>query len=663
MSCHEHQEVYHNAVLTPSTRPFTTRQACHLSRLLALVIATSSLFQSASAAPSEYQPRSGRLLVQRGQSSGSTSVVAWAPVLGVILLLLAAVIYSCFTTPFAHIFLRCRRRITSRSAGPTNQARELTAEQLAGSINRNTTNANNANNASNPGRTRRPRRTRRTPSQISTTSLPAYMKEPGEQELVIIRGPTDMEDVSQPVATVMPSVAEDGEENALQNQAMRYPPIPNSPNDMPLLQDDGSANGRTRRSVDTLNTSEESDPLNRTVTASSDPRGETPSYEEAVRAGNRLSMRLPQDSPQVVNLNEQSWTLASPSPPGSPDTSHRLSGFRSLLNAMNPIHLSHSVPAGEARISHQRADSGTSIVSSGDSHSRETPRSRSRASHHPSPSGSLFRTLSRQRSIRTINSNHLTSPSLVSINSISAPLTHTAVRTEFTYPRTGPTPEQLKLISSRDSFARFGIPYGADAIAFAASTSRQDLEPPPDFDSTSSTTNLLSRVDSSPTEPSADPAPSSAGTSQDSSQYFPEAPIASESMPASSPQSGSSPRTELNIVPPTPIDGTGTSNQSSATSLETEYHTTSSPLPPLVGNSVSSKSSLSPSSFKAHTEFGIRAESRASSYSVQSFTTAIESVSGHAKVNEHGVLSGSGPTTPRMEAQRALESSEFAQAA
>jgi hypothetical protein len=64
-----------------------------------------------------------------------------------------------------------------------NRTRELTAEQLAGSINRNTT----ANGNATPARPRRTRRARRTPSQISTTSLPAYMKEPGEQELVIVR--------------------------------------------------------------------------------------------------------------------------------------------------------------------------------------------------------------------------------------------------------------------------------------------------------------------------------------------------------------------------------------------------------------------------------------------------------------------------------------------
>ncbi|KAF8179800.1 hypothetical protein K438DRAFT_1768824 [Mycena galopus ATCC 62051] len=75
---------------------------------------------------------------------------------------------------------------------------DLTAEQLAGSINRA------------PGApAQRPRRPRRTPSQISTVSLPAYMKEPGEQELVVSRGP-DGEDVAMPAA----SAVEDDEDHS-----------------------------------------------------------------------------------------------------------------------------------------------------------------------------------------------------------------------------------------------------------------------------------------------------------------------------------------------------------------------------------------------------------------------------------------------------------------
>jgi len=97
-----------------------------------------------------------------------------------------------------------------------------------------------------------------------------------------------------------------------------------------------------------------------------------------------------------------------------------------------------------------------------------------------SSTGSVFTVLSKTLS-RNHDDNQLTSPSLISLNSISPPLTHTATRTEFTYPRTGPTSEQVKFLASKETFGRFGLPYGPDAIAFAASSSRQDL--PPEFDS------------------------------------------------------------------------------------------------------------------------------------------------------------------------------------
>jgi hypothetical protein len=136
--------------------------------------------------------------------------------------------------------------------------------------------------------------------------------------------------------------------------------------------------------------------------------------------------------------------------------------------------------------SHSRelsAQSGASGVVSADSHG-SPQRSRVDRSHRNRnnnlSTGSVFTVLS-----RTISRNHddvpLTSPSMISLSSISPPLTHTATRTEFTYPRTGPTSEQIKFISSKDTFGRFGLPYGPDAIAFAASSSGQNL--PPDFDS------------------------------------------------------------------------------------------------------------------------------------------------------------------------------------
>ena len=79
------------------------------------------------------------------------------------------------------------RRVTFRSMlrrrpASTPAVRDLTAEEIAGTAATDQANAAAANRTE-----RRPRRTRRTPSQISTRSLPMYMKEPGELELVIIQ--------------------------------------------------------------------------------------------------------------------------------------------------------------------------------------------------------------------------------------------------------------------------------------------------------------------------------------------------------------------------------------------------------------------------------------------------------------------------------------------
>lgn len=52
---------------------------------------------------------------------------------------------------------------------------------------------------------------------------------------------------------------------------------------------------------------------------------------------------------------------------------------------------------------------------------------------------------------------------------ISAPIPTTLIRTELSYPRSGPTPEQIRFLSSRESLGRFGMPYGEEALAAARS--------------------------------------------------------------------------------------------------------------------------------------------------------------------------------------------------
>jgi len=124
--------------------------------------------------------------VRRGSNDGSGSVKpqVWVPIVVVFLVLSAATMFWSRRglrrglARMGQVAAIATGTITHRDVAPVSSdppTREVTAEQLAG----RTSNANQ--------QTRRPRRTRRTPSQISTASLPLYMKEPGDQELVIYR--------------------------------------------------------------------------------------------------------------------------------------------------------------------------------------------------------------------------------------------------------------------------------------------------------------------------------------------------------------------------------------------------------------------------------------------------------------------------------------------
>jgi len=296
-------------------------------------------------------------------------------------------------------------------------------------------------------------------------------------------GPQDMEDV--PLHAVqMPSVDED--EDSVNST---YSPVPQSPHDMPLLQNDDEAPAanvhstpatQNRTSDEAGSGSEDSTSLARvetTRTDEPDPRGATPSYFEAVDLSeDRVA------APTITASPETSPTTSAP----TNSTTNRRSTFRlsnlfgnrggSIRSTDPPPGLP---PTSSAGPSHFRGGSGgaLSLTSTVSRQSGPSPNG-----HRPSQSNGSLLSLVRKKSTATLSSNHLNSPSMISLNSISAPLTHTLMRTEFTYPKSGPTPEQLKLISSRDSFARFGVPYGPDAIAYASS-SRADLsDPPPEFE-------------------------------------------------------------------------------------------------------------------------------------------------------------------------------------
>ncbi|THU97632.1 hypothetical protein K435DRAFT_857409 [Dendrothele bispora CBS 962.96] len=415
-----------------------------------------------------------------GDSDGnSSSTRIWVPIIAVVLVVLGvlAVLLAKRGSNFVHYFARAAGNETG---APVTTV--LTADQLTGGASNTDVNTTTNGDATRPRRNRRPRRT---PSQISTTSLPAYMKEPGEQELVVIRGPQDMEDV--PLHAVeMPSVNED--EDSVNS---RYSPVPQSPHDMPLLQNDEEAaaantsgpNAATqaRASDETGSGSEDSISLARVETTRTDepvpdPRGATPSYFEAVDLGEDRPA-----APATTASPEASTAAAPANPANTRRSTFRLSNLfgnrGGTIRGSSRANPPPGLPFTSDGPSHTRGDSGGALSLTSIASRQSGPNG-----HRPSQSNGSLLSLVRKKSSATLNSNHLNSPSMISLNSISSPLTHTLMRTEFTYPKSGPTPEQLKLISSRDSFARFGVPYGPDAIAYASS-SRADLSnPPPEFD-------------------------------------------------------------------------------------------------------------------------------------------------------------------------------------
>ncbi|KAJ6588393.1 hypothetical protein B0H19DRAFT_1248062 [Mycena capillaripes] len=355
----------------------------------------------------------------------------WIPIAVVVSVLSLLSILACTRKSFRSRIASMGNGVALASGVPAT--RELTAEQLAGSINRA------------PGApARRPRRPRRTPSQISTVSLPAYMKEPGEQELVVSRGP-DGEDVAMPAASAeddddqsneghqSSEGHEDDERNLPDNS--RYSPMPHSPHDTPLL--------------------------------GSDPRGDAPAYFEV--------LEQPGEDHYPPGIS-----VAPPEPEEA--STQRRSGFFSIFrSAPPPIPIPSASPTQDTTrlsLTHTRTRSTTAPSPS------PTP-----TRHRASTSTSTLFSLGRKKSSASLSANNLTSPSLISLASISHPLPHTLFKTEFSaLPKSGLTAEQLSLISGtkEGGLGRFGVPWGEAAVAYAhasASTSRvalgEDGEAPP----------------------------------------------------------------------------------------------------------------------------------------------------------------------------------------
>ena len=275
-----------------------------------------------------------------------------------------------------------------------------------------------------------------------------------------------------------------------------YAPMPHTPHDMPLLHNHDHEQQHLSPDRPTLGTRPSFDSG---VSSAEDGYPDAaPAYETVVLDDPPPATASP--TTQQRNTTSPTNERASSDQQAGTGSVRRRSVFASIFNPRNsrlgapapPASAPPIPPVPQPASPEPRSSTGHSREGSRPSISSERDPRRSRILRHQpshSGSGSMFSLLSRTRSNGNLSiggAEALTSPSMISLHSISHPLSHTLVKTEFTYPKNGPTPDQVRLISSRESFARFGRPYGADAIAFAASSSRIDLEPPPGFEEVAS---------------------------------------------------------------------------------------------------------------------------------------------------------------------------------
>ena len=327
-----------------------------------------------------------------------------------------------------------------------------------------------------------------------------------------------MEDAPLTAQVVMPSLREDEDESA--NSHSRGPSQASYVivNDDPLAQtpllerNDSNENTHERQNTHTSTGSVDISEARRTDQLSPlpnsaeipDPRGEAPPYFEVV--GDLADVGATSGDGDLSRVDTaDTLPIAPDTLPAGDSPSHpvrRRSMFRGLIDAASRALSSPHPTSPTSSLSRPSRDMAVSPSPRPSNLSNRQGGARSPLSGHratPSHTGSVQsmtssgfgRVVSRthSRSVTNVTAG-LTSPSAISIASISAPLTHTAVRTDFVYPRSGPTPEQLKLISSIESVSKFGVPYGPAAVAFASASLVNLHGPPPEFEEHPSTDGL-----------------------------------------------------------------------------------------------------------------------------------------------------------------------------
>ena len=167
----------------------------------------------------------------------------------------------------------------------------------------------------------------------------------------------------------------------------------------------------------------------------------------------------------------------SPSLPTSSANVREHIRHRSATSGSGSTTFSAAISMAASAADSPRSVPGASLASASTA-SLSVPRSRSRFADLLSGNTSQA-TISRPGSSLNLSNQNLSTTSLSS-TLISSPLPHTLVRASFVYPNAGPTTEQMRFISSRESIARFGVPYGRaaeQAVRVDASAARE--EPPP----------------------------------------------------------------------------------------------------------------------------------------------------------------------------------------
>ncbi|KAF8607261.1 hypothetical protein BDV93DRAFT_520138 [Ceratobasidium sp. AG-I] len=351
------------------------------------------------------------------------------------------------------------------------------------------------------------RRRRRRASQISTKSLPAYNEQAGDEEIVLVR------------RAQRDSMTDDDDDEEDGTQEGRRRPTNETFTSMdgtPLLDDASPERRRmslassTRgRSVGDRDQEEEQEqelegqrlrpesssaasaspstidsPTNdtpapqqnteTTAEVNPSPLGDAPAYSEADLANHEEPAATHENTnPEHVPSSDSRPSIEISGPPPEVDglgtiRAKRKSAFRQFFG-LNRAGSSSGVPSDSVEMApaHRQSLSASSAQASGrhrpsNSISTLSSMSPSGHGHTLSPSlSSLLLTRSRSPTRST--------DSLAQRMNISAPIPTTLIRTELSYPRSGPTPEQIRFLSSRESLGRFGMPYGEEALAAARS--------------------------------------------------------------------------------------------------------------------------------------------------------------------------------------------------